>query len=100
MLLQLTQLLLAPTLTHAAEASEDALATAGTSPLRRGAIGPPPGLAASAFRQVGRAHLRAMPPRTLQRMPTRLGILLKAPTRFWAGGLILRQQGLPAALNE
>jgi hypothetical protein len=98
MLLKLTKLLLAPTLTHAAEASEDALASAGRSPQWRAACGPSPCLFASAFRQVGRAHLRAMPPRTLQRMHTRLGILLKAPTRFWAGGLILRQQGLPAAL--
>jgi hypothetical protein len=54
--------------------------------------GTPPLLFEGAFRQVCGAPLLAMTRWDLHVVQTRLGIILKTPTRFWEGGLIVCAQ--------
>ena len=99
MLLELTELFLAPALTHADEYGKDQLHSTGLVPEMRNDFGPTPFLCKGPFRQVRRAHILAMPCGHLQVIETGLGIVLQTPARLWEGIVIRRQQGLLTALT-
>ena len=98
MLLERTELLLAPALTHADEHGKDPFDSTRLVPEMRNDLRPSSFLFKGAFRQVRRAHILTMARRDLEVVATRDRILLQAPTRFRKGILILRQQRLPATL--
>ena len=99
MLLELTQLLLAPALTHPDEHRQDQLHETDLVPEMRNDFGPTPFLFKGPFRQVRRAPLLAMPRGHLQVMETGLRRVLQTPARLGKGVTRWRQQGRLTALT-